>query len=866
MRSFVLFILLIFLFPLHAARMPEFSTAGFFKLQDSGREVYSMNVAWRFYKGDVKDAYLRDFDDKEWPIVSLPHGIEYLPVEASGVIDYKGVVWYRKHFKIESHLREKRLFLHFEAIMGKCKIWINGKLAKEHFGGYLPIVIDATDLLLPDEENVVAVCADNSDDPSFPPGKEEDRLDFSYFGGIYRDCWLIAHNDTYITDPNYEDKEAGGGVFFSFDEVNEDEAVVNIETNIRHKGNARFNGYLEYEFINSKGERLPVYKRKVSLKPNADIEYQDKVRIEKPQLWTPENPHLYQVQVRIKDKKGAAVDGFVQKIGVRSLEFKGKDGFYLNGKAYDKPLIGANKHQDFAVIGNAVPNNLHWRDAYKLKKVGFNVIRLSHYPQDPAFMDACDELGIFVIVPTPGWQFWNPDPIFGTRVESDIRRMVRRDRNHPSILFWEPILNETGLFSDKEYDLETQSKALELVKKEYPYKSGYAGGGPKESFSILYGGVPEPDKVYFTREYGDGGSVNDWHGQNAPNRASRAWGEVPMLVQAHSYANSLESVCRGFYSSKQHLGGAVWHSFDTQRGYHPDPFYGGIMDAFRLPKYAYYMYMSQRDPHATSDLFECGPMIYIAHEMSPFSPKDVTVFTNCDEVRLSLYKNGKVYVHKREKEEAPHIISSIITFEDIYDYEDWKEMSRSNKLEDVYMLAEGLIDGKVVARHMVRPANRAVKINLTLDNENTALIADGSDMVTVVASVVDDMGNVKRLNNQHIRFQIEGEGRLVGDETCFANPKAVVWGEAPILVQSTTTPGEIKIIASVCFEGVRTPVKGELIIKSVSPQIPLLYDKKELSMGSGKKPSSAYSNRQQKKSDAQDLDDVYQQQNHFMQK
>lgn len=104
------------------------------------------------------------------------------------------------------------------------------------------------------------------------------------------------------------------------------------------------------------------------------------------------------------------MDGYYIRIGIRSLEFKAGDGFWLNGKPYPEPLIGANRHQDFAIVGNALSNSLHWRDAKKLKDTGLRVIRNAHYPQDPAFMDACDELGLFVIENTPGWQFWNPEP------------------------------------------------------------------------------------------------------------------------------------------------------------------------------------------------------------------------------------------------------------------------------------------------------------------------------------------------------------------------------------------------------------------------------------------------------------------------
>ena len=167
-------------------------------LANTGREVYSMNPAWRFHKGPVKGAEVVNFNDHNWSIVSLPNGIEYLPTEASGCINYQGEIWYRKHFKLDKKLQGKKLFLHFEAIMGKSKIFVNGKLSKEHFGGYLPIVVDVTDALYSDRDNVIAVWADNSNDPTYPPGKPQESLDFTYFGGIYRDCWLISCNHTYI--------------------------------------------------------------------------------------------------------------------------------------------------------------------------------------------------------------------------------------------------------------------------------------------------------------------------------------------------------------------------------------------------------------------------------------------------------------------------------------------------------------------------------------------------------------------------------------------------------------------------------------------------------------------------------------------
>lgn len=816
---------------LWAARQPEFSTAGFFRLDNSGREVYSMNPAWRFHKGAVEGAETKEFNDKDWTVVSLPDGIEYLPTEASGCINYQGEVWYRKHFTPDAALKGKKLFLHFEAIMGKSKVFVNGKLLTEHFGGYLPVIADVTDVLDWNGDNVIAVWADNSDDPSYPPGKAQDVLDYTYFGGIYRDCWLIAHNNVFITDPNYENEVAGGGLFVAFGKVSDALAEVQLKIHVRNATKNPFSGRVEYMLLQPDGTEVARLSDKIQVKAGRATTVSDRMPVKQPMLWTPSTPTLYNLLVRVLDKEGNVIDGYRRRIGIRSIEFKGKDGFYLNGRPYGKPLIGANRHQDFAVVGNAVANSIHWRDAKKLKDVGMEIIRNAHCPQDPAFMDACDELGLFVIVNTPGWQFWNDAPEFAQRVYSDIRNVVRRDRNHPSVWLWEPILNETW------YPADFAKNTRDIVDAEYPYPYCYSGSDSEarghENFPVYFAHPAnmqdaskeiDPTKTYFTREWGD--NVDDWSSHNSPSRVARNWGEQPMRVQAQHYACPYYPVTSYdvlYKQSPQHVGGCLWHSFDHQRGYHPDPFYGGLMDVFRQPKYSYYMFMAQRPAVKNDRNAGSGPMVYIAHEMTPFSGKDVTVYSNCDEVRLTFNKGGKTYTYKKDKN-RPGMPSPVITFPDVYDFMVDKAFSRTQKQDDVYLLAEGLIDGKVVATHKVVPARRPEKILLWMDNEGTDLKTDGSDFVTVVAAVADKNGNIKRLNNYNIRFSIEGEGRLLGGPGVLANPVPVKWGTAPVLVQSTLKPGKIRITASVLFEGSQMPISGELEFESKPSVFPLVYD------------------------------------------
>ena len=823
----------------HAAFQPSYSTAGFYSLPHTGRTAYSMNLAWRFHKGKIEGAEQVHFDDKKWSILSLPHGIEYLPVEASGCINYQGEVWYRKHFTPQEDWKNKQLFLHFEAIMGKSKVWVNGQLLKEHFGGFLPVVIDVTPFLKYGEDNVITVWADNTDDPSYPPGKPQDALDFTYFGGIYRDCWMIVHNRVFITDPNYEDEIAGGGLFVSYDKVSPQSALVNLDVHIRNASRKAFSGKVMYELYDCNNHLVLSTEKRLSVSNKDAKKVSSQLKVELPHLWSPESPYLYQLHVYVKNKAGDTVDGYRRRIGIRSIEFKGKNGFWLNGAPYPYPLIGANRHQDYAVIGNALPNSLHWRDAKKLRDAGLRVIRNAHYPQDPAFMDACDELGLFVIVNTPGWQFWNKNPIFVQRVYSDIRNMVRRDRNHPCVWMWEPILNETW------YPAEFAGNVVDILNKEYPYPYCYAGcdmaARGHEFFPIHFTHPAtqadgtfnaeklNPDITYFTREWGD--NVDDWNSHNSPSRVNRDWGEIPMLIQAQGYAKPDYSyTCYDllYRTTRQHIGGCLWHSFDHQRGYHPDPFYGGIMDAFRQPKLSYYMFCSQRPAEINKELIaDNGPMVYIANAMTPFSPKDVTVYSNCEEVRLTFCKEGKQYTYHKPKNEAG-MPSPIITFKDVFDVMHDKKLARSKKQADSYLLAEGLIAGKVVATHKVMPARRPSKLLLWADDEKVGMKADGSDILTVIAAIADEKGNIKRLNNYEVKFEIEGPGQLVANDRTFTNPAPIRWGTAPILVRASTVPGEIKVRASVVWQGKHTPVSAELILPVSQAEHLLLADKDEL--------------------------------------
>ena len=476
----------------------------------------------------------------------------------------------------------------------------------------------------------------------------------------------------FITNANYENEVAGGGLFVSFAEVSERNAIVNLKAHIRNNSEKNEQVTVIFNLKKKSGETVKQVSKKVSVRKGKAGYAVASIGVDSPLLWSPENPYLYDLDVMVTTDDGAVVDGYRQRVGIRSIEFKQTEGLWINGKPYDGKLMGTNRHQDFAVLGNALPNSMQWRDAKKLRDAGMKVIR-THYVIDPAFMDACDELGLFALVEVPGWQFWNNEPVFGERVYSDIRNMIRIHRNHASLFFWEPVLNETR------YPDEFAKKALDICKEEYPYPYSIAacdhGAAGDHYYSLLLRPIESDlrdDKTYFIREWGD--NVDDWNAQNSDSRVARGWGEVPMLIQAEHYANPsyikehpilcYETICN---KPKQIVGACFWHSFDHQRGYHADPFYGGIMDAFRQPKTSYYMFMAQRSPEKSDLIADNGPMIHIAHEITPFSPADVTVYSNCEEVRLTVFKGGKEYVYKKDPSHKG-MPSPIVTFKDAYHF------------------------------------------------------------------------------------------------------------------------------------------------------------------------------------------------------
>jgi len=793
--------------------VPRFSTAGFFAVPGSPREVLDFNPGWRFLKADAKGAEDPAFDDSAWEAANLPHGLEILGENESGGRNYQGPAWYRKRFPAEVPANGGRVVLYFEAVMGKCVVWVNGRKVAEHFGGYLPFAADVTSALRADGcGNVVAVRADNSDDPTYPPGKPQGDLDFTYLGGIYRDTYLIRTDALHATLPELSATVAGGGVFVGVKDVNGSDASLEVRTEVANDSAAPRRVTLRTALETVEGREAVRAETAFELAAGARRQIAQPLEAKAVRLWFPDDPYLHFIRTEIVEN-GQIRDSLRTRFGIRLFEMRGKDGLFINKRFVGKKLNGVNRHQDYAVIGNALPNSGQWRDVKLLREGGVNFIRVAHYPQDPAFYDACDAFGMLVTTANPGWQFFNAkDPVFEQRIYADTRALLRRDRNRPSLLLWETALNETP-----SQPARLLSEMHRLAHEEDPFPGLFTVADVDEAKKggldfYYHGGVTE-SKNSLTREYGDGGEVDNFFSHNATTRVKREWGEFPLLQQAVIRARDLD----GIYASPPiRLGGALWCCIDHQRGYHPDPFWGGLLDAFRVPRYAYYLFKSQYAPDYALPGIQTGPMVYVAHELTQVSGANVIVYSNCEEVRLTWL--GQTFGPQKPDADYRALSHPPFTFTNVFDFAVIKRHWR-DRTGQIQLVAEGLIGGKVVAKEVKPYPERTTGVRVTVDDAGVGLTADGSDVVPLRAIIVDNKGVPKVLAAEYVGFEVEGPAEIVGGPQTHTNPARTEFGTATAFLRSTLKPGVIRVRAHAL--GLSS---GEAHLASCAPALPLCFD------------------------------------------
>jgi len=319
---------------------------------------------------------------------------------------------YRKKFRVESlELRDKLVKLHFEGVYQKAEVYVNGQKAGQHHYGYTPFTVDVTPYLYKDKrENEVVVKVDNSEQPNCR----------WYSGsGIYRHVWLETMPTLHIAE---------NGIFITTPEVNADKAQVQVDVTVQNESQADRNATV----VVGSAQLM------VAVKAGESKTVSTTIFVKNPHLWSPESPTLYEAKVELKEA-GTVIDNATAKYGIRSFSFDVENGFMLNGK---KVLInGACVHHDDGVLGAMAFDDAEIRKVRQMKEAGFNLIRTSHNPTTRAFLDACDSLGMLVIDEAfDGWRTQKNPYDYSTVIDScyreDIRAMVQRDRNHPSVISW----------------------------------------------------------------------------------------------------------------------------------------------------------------------------------------------------------------------------------------------------------------------------------------------------------------------------------------------------------------------------------------------------------------------------------------------
>ncbi|WP_181163701.1 glycoside hydrolase family 2 protein [Pontibacter mangrovi] len=746
-----------------------------------GKQVF--NDGWEFVRDADSAAVFGGQNSLAWEQVSLPHTARLEPIEKTEQ-QWQGTAFYRKAFTIPASHQGKHIALQFEAAMQVAEVYLNGQHIFRHLGGYLPFYVDITAQVKYGEENVVLVKLNNEDNPNIAPGKPLADLDFNYYSGIYRNVYLITKDKLHISDAVAANRVTGGGVLLNYQNVSQQAATLQVQTELKNDHAEQQEAQVRIILSDSSGNKIgEAQSESMAVQPGAFGTFRQSINITNPKLWSPDAPYLYTLDVELL-QDGKVLDRQRIKTGIKSFRFA-KDGFYLNGEKLF--LRGTNRHQEYPYLGYALSDNANYRDAWKIKEAGFNFVRLSHYPQSPAFMEACDELGLLVMDAIPGWQFFG-EAEFQQNALQDVREMVRRDRNHTSVILWEASLNESGMTK------AFMQQAHQAVHEELPFEGVYTCGWIDDVYDVFiparqHAKAPDywnkygNDKPLFIAEYGDW----EYYAQNAgfnqkefanlkeeerTSRQLRGFGQKRLLQQALNYQEAHNSNLQG-----PAVGDANWLMFDYKRGYADDIESSGIMDIVRLPKFAFYFYQSQANPDLDEDAVFHKPMVFIANYWSDPALKTVKVYSNCDEVELQL--NGKTIARQKPDQDrnSTHLPHPPFTFE-------------VPRYEAGTLTAIGYINNRKAATHQQKTAEKPAKLILSVDVSGKKLAVGKNDAVFVYASVTDASGTVVPDATNAVTFSVEGDAELVGPETVDAEA-----GIAAILVKAGKQAGPIKIQA-----------------------------------------------------------------------
>ncbi len=758
------------------------------------RSRTSFNAGWKFSKGEFHDASAPDFDDSAWRDLDLPHdwAIEGpFTTEVGykgGYLPYPGVGWYRKSFTAPPGTGN--LQVEFDGIMRNSSVWLNGEYIGGWPYGYTSFVLDVTDKIIREGENLIAVRVENQDSSSrWYPGS-----------GIYRNVWLTSTESVRV---------AHWGTFISTPVITAEAATVELSTLIENTNSSGASIVVTTSIVNQEGAVLNSHTQQdIRIEANRDLEIIQQLEIEKPELWDIDSPSIYTAITSVT-QDGKIVDTYETPFGIRYFHFDADKGFFLNGRHVK--LNGVNLHHDLGPLGAAVYKRATERQLEIMKEMGVNAIRCAHNPPSPEQLDLCDRMGILVINETfdewseQKWGVPNSYNIwFNEWAEKDTRALIKRDRNHPSIIMWS-IGNEIP-----DLDTETGKKHARMLsdicRELDPTRPVNAGVHLTTEFDS------ELEKCF------DVFGMNYW--QDRYNSMHAKFPNLPLLSTETSatlstrgeYHFPVEEIYRGYIHETKQItsydlvntgfgalpdvefelqeapwlaGQFVWSGFD----YHgePDPYeegyfpahssYFGIVDMCGLKKDRFYLYQSQWTDEPMIHLLPHWNWEGREGEITP-----VYVYSNCPEVELVV--NGETMGRKQKQQ-------------GIYRFK-WEEI----EYHPGSIRAVGYDgDGNILCEKEISTAGPASRIELVADR--STISADGEDLSFVTVKIIDKEGNICPEAGNMVHFAIEGTATLAcvgnGDPTCIESyqkpQRSAFHGLCLLVVKSSNNAGVIKVTA-----------------------------------------------------------------------
>jgi beta-galactosidase len=747
----------------------------------TGRLVFPMNRNWRFSAERARNDTARDFNDSRFDLVTIPHTNKKLPWHGFDEKSYQFVSIYRRHFRLPREARGRQVFVDFAGAMTAASVWINGQRLGEYKGGYTPFTFELTQHVDWDRESVLAVELDSTERKDIPPFGG--AIDYLTFGGIYRDVSLRIVFPWHIEN-----------IFARAKDVLTDHPGVDIACFVAMPPTPPAGLTLEVDLLD--GDRV-IGKGRRSLDAAPDARHDEAneyvvaiSNLSHIELWDLKNPRLYTVAVRLMADHSAVIDQDHRRIGFREARFT-DHGFELNGKVVK--LRGLNRHQTFPWVGQAMPARVQRRDAWILKKeLKLNIVRTSHYPQSPHFLDACDELGLLVLEEIPGWNYIG-DQAWQDLAVDNVRRMIRRDWNHPSVVLWGVRINE----SRDNHDLYVRTNAvahqLDSTRQTGGIRNNYNSELLEDVFTMNDFGFPlKPPNhpLYLNTEF---------IGHTYPTKMN----DTGERLTEHSLRHA--RVHNQIGSNAQYAGGIGWCAFDYDThnnfGAGDRICYHGVSDIWRLPKPAAFFYQAQCDPADEIVLEPCFQWSAKADWPSglgvraadgSFVTRNAVVWSNCD--HLKFYVGDKLVAEadpdRTNFPNLPHPPFQV-------------DLNR-NPSQDLRI--EAYVAGKKVTEK--KYSSKGFDQQFALLADDATLVSDGADATRVVMTVTDEFGNLLRYSTAAIALTIEGPAEIIGD-----NPFGLMGGCGAVWVRARGTPGAVRLQARHPFLGAR-----EVLIKIVAAE------------------------------------------------